>query len=296
MYNTTFTKDQMIELYDKLGWSLPDFKREIGLSYTQTNFLLKFFKIPSRDIKTANSSSNRANKYKDTCQRKYGVSNVSKLDYIKDSKRKTFTEHYGVDNIWKSKEFKEWYVTYMKTTYGKGSLPNTYGNMSKYWNSKDIDFRRNATIKMREGYKIWLKSLTPEQLFIHNQKKATTIVGIRSSKLELTIAEQLTLLDIPYKHQKWIAGRSYDFLIMGTNLIIEVNGDYWHANPTHYKFDDIINYPNRKITAQERWNEDFDKVKLAEKYGYKVITLWESDIKNNQDSLDNLIISAITLA
>lgn len=42
-----------------------------------------------------------------TCLKKYGVSNVSKLQAIKDKKEKTTAEHYGVKNPFQSPEVKE---------------------------------------------------------------------------------------------------------------------------------------------------------------------------------------------
>lgn len=36
---------------------------------------------------------------------KYGTDNVSKLDFIQEKKKKTFLKHYGVDNIWKTKDY-----------------------------------------------------------------------------------------------------------------------------------------------------------------------------------------------
>lgn len=42
-----------------------------------------------------------------TCLKKYGVSNVSKLQTIKDKKEKTTAEHYGVKNPFQSPEIKE---------------------------------------------------------------------------------------------------------------------------------------------------------------------------------------------
>lgn len=36
----------------------------------------------------------------------------------------------------------------------------------------------------------------------------------------------------------------YDFLING-KIIVELNGDFWHANPQKYKENDILHFPRR---------------------------------------------------
>ena len=70
------------------------------------------------------------------------------------------------------------------------------------------------------------------------------------------------------------------YIIPKLNLIIEFNGDYWHANPDSYKASDLIHYRFGNITAEDIWNKDLKKKKLAESKGYNIITIWEKEIKN----------------
>ena len=61
--------------------------------------------------------------------------------------------------------------------------------------------------------------------------------------------------------------------------IIEFNGDYWHANPELYLFEDYVgNILNNKPTyAYEIWAKDAKKKSLAEEHGYEVMVVWESE-------------------
>lgn len=72
-------------------------------------------------------------------------------------------------------------------------------------------------------------------------------------------------------------------------LIIEVHGDYWHANPNKYKKEDIIYGPWKNYTAQDKWNYDVKRLKYAKKKGYNVLVLWEEEINNNIDNIKNKI-------
>ena len=74
-----FTKLEIKCLYLLEKYSLPDFKHKYGLSYSQTLFLLDYFGIEKRDIKTSNALGTRVEKYKKTCMKKYGVDNISKI-------------------------------------------------------------------------------------------------------------------------------------------------------------------------------------------------------------------------
>jgi G:T-mismatch repair DNA endonuclease (very short patch repair protein) len=115
------------------------------------------------------------------------------------------------------------------------------------------------------------------------------------SKLELLVKDTLEKLNVNFKSQFFVTRKSYDFKILGTPFLLEVNGDFWHANPKLYKFDDILNHGVVKKTAKELWEKDAEKKEIAEKYGYKVITFWEKDIRNNEKNLSEWIENQINL-
>jgi len=273
-----FTKSEMEDLYLVKKYSLPDFKKEYELNYNQTIFLLDYFKIKKRDIGTSNALDSRAKKYKKTCIKKYGVDNVSKVKSIKDKKKETFIKNYGVDNIWKSKEYYQWLHNYMKTKYGKKSLPNRYGNTQKYWDGKTKEEKLQRVKAMNDGYKRYWKALTDEQKNEIIQKRCKNLSYFFKSKLETRVSKALMWLNISYVWQFWINRKSYDFKINKSKIIIEVNGDYWHANPLLYKKEDAINYPGGYKLASEIWKRDDKKRLNAEKYGYHIIYIWESEI------------------
>jgi len=91
----------------------------------------------------------------------------------------------------------------------------------------------------------------------------------------LSICNSLNL-KIP-KKEKFISNGTnafaYDFTL--NKKIIEFNGDYWHMNPIKYKLDYF--HKKIKMTAQEKWDYDKKKIRLAEKYGYEVLIIWEAD-------------------
>lgn len=73
---------------------------------------------------------------------------------------------------------------------------------------------------------------------------------------------------------------SYDFKF--GNKIIEFNGDFWHMNPDIYDSDYCHPYTN--LSAEEKWNFDEIKLECAIKNGYDVLTIWESEYKENKES------------
>lgn len=101
------------------------------------------------------------------------------------------------------------------------------------------------------------------------------------SKAEREISKFLSDNNIEHIIQYGVKGAlfRYDFYILKFNLIVEYNGDYWHANPLKYNENDIVGRGNSKMTAKERWEYDNIKEQHATKNGYKFKTIWEYDFK-----------------
>lgn len=103
-----------------------------------------------------------------------------------------------------------------------------------------------------------------------------------SSKAESEILAYLQARGVEVVHQYQIPGISffYDFYLPEYNLIIEYNGDYWHANPNKYEQGTYLNIQGKgPILIDSIWERDNFKKRLAEDAGYKVVYIWESDYK-----------------
>ncbi len=89
------------------------------------------------------------------------------------------------------------------------------------------------------------------------------------SSIEKKIWEVLDKLNIDYKIQVSLDSHRFviDVYIPTQKLIIECNGDYWH---------------NYKIFP-EKEKRDKALKEYASKNGYKLIELWESDIRKNPE-------------
>ena len=72
----------------------------------------------------------------------------------------------------------------------------------------------------------------------------------------------------------------YDLHIQGTNILIEMNGDYWHGNPLIYKPTDMVLCGTSKPTlVSEIWEKDRKKLDFARSLGYNVYVVWEHDLE-----------------
>lgn len=312
------------DLYLNKKYSLVDFKREYSIAYSNTNFLLDYYHITKRTHSKAAKLG--AKKTKATLQKKYNVDNISQLESIKRKKESTCLKNHGVSNIRKSKKFKEHVNKVMLEKYGQLRITNPdkikayYSNRSAeeaethiekikkakekwteefydnwvnkikkasnlYWNSPGN--RERASIRAKERWE-----LLPEDEKI---KRIKRLHENNNPNTELVINKILDDFNFTYTRQYHLNGFYYDFLLNDYNIVIEVNGDFWHANPLKYKSNDILNFPIKQVKAKDIWKKDWVKYKTLKKKNISLITIWEHDINSNE-CLDELILKKINNA
>lgn len=115
------------------------------------------------------------------------------------------------------------------------------------------------------------------------------------SKAEKEIKLYLDSKGIEAVTQFWIPGVPfyYDFYLPKYNLIIEYNGDYWHANPKKFKSGELLNIANRgKLLVDDIWKRDLEKRKAVADRGYKFLCIWENEYKYRGYSIldENIIL------
>lgn len=121
---------------------------------------------------------------------------------------------------------------------------------------------------------------------IANQAKGK-LVTAPVSKEEKQLKAALEERGLKVESQFRIGSLKYDLLIVDKKTLIEFNGDYWHCNPKQYAAD----YLNKKkgLYAHEIWAHDAHKKITAESAGYRVIAVWDSEYKRNNNSINELI-------
>lgn len=108
------------------------------------------------------------------------------------------------------------------------------------------------------------------------------LIGV-GSKLEQRVEEFLVVCNIRYEPQYPILGKAFDFLCHnnGESFLLEVNGDYWHANPNKYSANDVVKtHTGDKMKAEDIWLKDSEKRKIGEER-YPVRVVWEGDLNND---------------
>jgi len=95
------------------------------------------------------------------------------------------------------------------------------------------------------------------------------------TSIEIEVAAALDELGIAHVGQYRPDGYSRPFdEFIEPNILIEVNGDYWHGNPLRFP---IVKQDHRQTLTRKR---DKTKAAWAKKHGYNLCVIWENEIKS----------------
>lgn len=259
VYLETFpwaTEEKIKDLYLNQFYSLPDFKKEFDWSFAVTQFILDYYNIPKRGHKEAGKIS--AQKAKITNIERYGVDQTFKVPEFGEKRRQTYIKNYGVDNPFKIKGFHEKVESSYQEKYG-------------------YSLRERRSIKSIEAWQ--LKSPEEKQEWLNKSIKSEAAISRTNgneSSLEVRIQKCLHENRIPFETQFKINSRFFDIFLKEIDLLIEVNGTLWHADPEFYSGEDII--PVLGKEAQAIWARDEEKRQMALDKGYKVVYIWEKEM------------------
>lgn len=196
-----------------------------------------------------------------TCGKKFeakhrGTKTCSQICARKLKSQKLANWHHSMSNEQKQEHFRT-IINKTAKTRKLNKTPSWNSGKTGIYSKETIDKIRASILKQMEN-----------QVF-----KKTTI--------ERLMEEYLKRLNIKYKYSFVLKCRQFDFLLIEHKLIIECDGDYWHANP---KF-----YPEPMQWQIQRIKIDIEKNEIALKNGFQIVRFWEDDILNNFDNVKCII-------
>lgn len=193
----------------------------------------------------------------ETIKKKYGVENVMFSDQILEQRKTYFIKKYGVDNPWFNKTVRE-------------KIKNT--NIKRYgvdnpWKLKEIQ-NKCMESKLKSNKNSIYYSTESQDIFwkIYNQLDDYTKQHTYFAELNKEFGKN-NVEDNKYYF--------YDFAITNLKIIIEYNGDYYHANPL--KYNESFYNKHLKLNAKDIWIKDKLKNDYIINLGYNLFIIWESD-------------------
>jgi hypothetical protein len=148
-------------------------------------------------------------------------------------------------------------------------------------NTKDFFIERYGLVDGEERWESYLKRI--KNVVLGTQKSKVSDETILSKLIDLGFSVECEYgVEIKTvrngRHTKRVT--CTDYYIKELNLVIEFYGDYWHANPKHFK-DEFFMHKSIKKTVSEIWKRDRDRIaNIASSLECAVLIVWESTARN----------------
>lgn len=199
-------------------------------------------------------------KIKDTVKARYGVDYISQLDSIKKK-------------ISDSKTGQPGHIP-SEATRAKQSIAS-----KKLWSEQHERMAAAITIGVNQPHVLAERSA---RMFKNREdpefiEKMFASFRNRLSLLHKKIRSSLRLGELGFVSEQRIGRFFVDELHVEAKLIVEINGNYIHANPALYMATSLIRLPGNSYLASDKWAKDNQKLIALEALGFKVITIWETD-------------------
>ena len=176
-------------------------------------------------------------------------------------------------------------ISQLQSTFSLKLCIEKYGEAEggKIWRERQEKWQKSLheNGKLHIGYSSVSQELFDE-ILKHYQEEEKDYVFYASKNREYSI-----------KNPKTNYYFAYDFTDLNKRKIIEFNGDIYHGNPQIFQPNDTPNPFNRQLTTEDLLKKDTEKMDLAEKNGFKTLTIWESDYRNNKDEVIEKILNFI---
>lgn len=115
-------------------------------------------------------------------------------------------------------------------------------------------------------------------------KQYTDGILDRQTKPQKIINSMLDELGVKYTNEKTFGYYSVDNYLDNDNLIIEVMGDYFHANPNKYK-EEVLNDMQKKDIVRDQRKHTY----IKKYHSIEILYLWENEINKKPNLCKKLI-------
>ncbi|NTW26871.1 MAG: very short patch repair endonuclease [Candidatus Moranbacteria bacterium] len=128
------------------------------------------------------------------------------------------------------------------------------------------------------------------------EKRSEVMSKIRAKETKLEICLRKELWKEGFRYRKNAPGYygKPDILLKKLKTVIFVDSCFWHGCPKHFKMP-LSNKEFWSEKIERNRNRDKEVSKHYKKLGWKVLRIWEHDLKNDLNKTINKLISSIVV-
>ncbi|MCK9416591.1 hypothetical protein M0Q97_08050 [Candidatus Dojkabacteria bacterium] len=216
--------------------------------------------------KYGNENYNNREKAEKSCLLKYGVTNISKVNTIKNKKKLTYIKNYNVDNYSKSDNYKQHNNNFLLNKYKELNIRKIYGDTLTFYCDKcKKEYEINKFILRNRITDNTIICTNCNPIYSHSKsgKEIQLLNFIKENYNGEIISNDRTILK-PFE---------LDIYLPQLKLAFEFNGLYWHNE---------LNKPK---------NYHLDKTEKCLEQGIKLIHIWEDDWNYKQEIIKSIILN-----
>ena len=212
------------------------------------------------------------------------------LDQTQRAVRRTVEERYGVSNV---SELPEVRAKISAALTGRERSPisdevreNHSKASKKMWQDAAYRLKVIAGVQeavnrpgVREARSLRMKRRWADPTYRAGMLMEMAQRPNRVSGLHRKVRDYLNLEELGFESEVVVGRYIVDEVHRKSRVILEVYGDYVHANPKLYSAEDVISLRGRSnsYTAAEKWAYDASRLKYLRALGYTVVVVWETD-------------------
>ena len=129
--------------------------------------------------------------------------------------------------------------------------------------------------------------------WIKEKEKGVKKIKSKNTKPEITIRQLIWKKGYRYRIGHGLMGKP-DMVFPSYNIAIFIDGCFWHGCPKHYRMPSSnVKYWKQKISQNKKRDRKINK--QLKKEGWKIIRIWEHDIKQNPEKTVKRIIKKLII-
>ena len=166
----------------------------------------------------------------------------------------------------------------------KNGIKTTLNNKTKEEKDEISKKQRDAQIRLRDADPVAYSKMKAKGGRAATSKSR----NYKKTKPEIKLEEFLIQNHVDYDYSCIMGSGEkcyqYDFILRHKRILIEVQGDYWHGHPDMYNNDGSNGKKKLNDTQKNNMKRDIEKRNFAIEKNFKIIYIWESEIKNEDFS------------
>ena len=208
---------------------------------------------------------------------------------ISESLKKIVRYYSKETRLEQSKRAKDWIAIHGHNRTGTSASLETKKKMSIARKGKKHSAEWSKKISESNLGKIISKE-TRKKISIARSKQKFPFKDTKIEVLTQSILEKNNISFVKHKNFKLSDSNHQADIVIEPDKVIEVNGNYWHFNPKMYDGESNQKLRGKDIKVKDVWKHDKYVIDGMKIQGYKVLVIWESELKDELEKTTKKIL------